>query len=70
MKLTVNLAEDAIITLKGKVGRTLVIQDCERYPLPPVSYTHLDVYKRQRRSWPRRWRKVCLTMRARWCVSI
>ena len=34
MKLTVNLAEDAIITLKGKVGRKLVIQDCERYPLP------------------------------------
>lgn len=34
MKLTVNLAEDAIITLKGKAGRKLVIQDCERYPLP------------------------------------
>lgn len=34
MRLTVNLAEDAIITLKGKSGRKFVIQDCERYPLP------------------------------------
>lgn len=34
MRLTVNLAEDAIITLKGKAGRKFVIQDCERYPLP------------------------------------
>lgn len=34
MMLTVNLAEDAIITLKGKAGRRFVIQDCERYSLP------------------------------------
>lgn len=34
MKLTVNLAEDAIITLKGMACRKVVIQDCERYSLP------------------------------------
>ena len=34
MILTVNLAEDAIVTLKGRAGRKFIIQDCERYSLP------------------------------------
>lgn len=34
MVLVVNLAEDAIITLKGRAGRSFVIEDCEKYLLP------------------------------------
>lgn len=34
MILTVNLAEDAILTLKGRVGRKPVVYECERYSLP------------------------------------
>ena len=42
------LAKRGLRTIEQKSGRSVGIEyACRRYIMDPVSYTHLDVYKRQ-----------------------